>query len=119
MLSQFTKDSVKDFLNICKREIKKGNCYFVSNRNLYINGVKYNAIQALIDIGITDVKEIWKHISLLEVNDCIKVDFDYDKRRDMNSEIYVFKKHINNHCVYIKLTLRTSGIVCISFHKDY
>ena len=64
-------------------------------------------------------KDIWKHIQSLEVNECVKIDRDYDMSRDMNSEIYVFKKIINTKMVYIKLTINNQGIVCISFHESY
>ena len=65
------------------------------------------------------VQEIWKHILDLEVNDCIKVDCDHDSSRDMNSEVYIFRKMINSKIVYIKLTMNDRGIICISFHESY
>lgn len=55
----------------------------------------------------------------LDIKDCVKVDRDRDYRRDMNSEVYIFKKIINNKMVYIKLTMNDKGIVCISFHESY
>lgn len=119
MLSLLDKLSVKDFLIICKKEIKKGNCYFVADRMLKVNNTYKNAKQLLIDIGIMKINQIWERILTLNVSDCVKVDFDYDKRRDTNSEIFVFKKMINNKNVYIKLTMNEKGIICISFHESY
>lgn len=119
MLGTLNLDAVNSFLNTCRKEIKKGNHYFVGYRKININGKKISAKQALIDIGIMKEKDIWKHIQSLEVNDCVKIDRDYDRSRDMNSEIYVFKKIINTKMVYIKLTINNRGIVCISFHESY
>ena len=120
MLSLLDKLSVKDFLIICKKEIKKGNCYFVADRMLKVNNTYKNAKQLLIDIGIMKINQIWEHILTLNVSDCVKVDFDYEKRRDTNSEIFVFKKMINNKNVYIKLILSNNSIIiCISFHESY
>ena len=79
--------------------------------------------QALLDIGITNKKQIWDIILTLEEKDCVKVDFDYDKKRDTNSEMFIFKKEYNKSIIYIyiyiKLTMRKKGIICISFHKSY
>lgn len=119
MLSTFTLDSVDSFLAICKREIPKGNCYFVGTRILNIKGKLISAKQALLDIGIMNTEEIWKYILELKKEECVKVDFDHNPAMDMNSEIYIFKKTINNKIIYIKLTMRTKGIICISFHEDY
>lgn len=86
---------------------------------LKVNNTYKNAKQLLINIGIMKINQIWEHILTLNVSDCVKVDFDYEKRRDTNSEIFVFKKMINNKNVYIKLTMNEKGIICISFHESY
>ena len=119
MLSTLDIDAVNSFLMLCKREIDKKNCYFVGYRTININGKKISAKQALIDIGIMKIKDIWKYILDLRVDDCIKVDQDRDCSRDMNSEVYIFKKMINSKIVYIKLTMNVRGIICISFHESY
>lgn len=119
MLSTLDIDAINSFLKICKREIEKKNCYFAGYRTININGKKISAKQALIDIGIMKVEDIWKHILNLGVNDCIKVDHDRDYSRDMNSEVYIFRKNINSKIVYIKLTMNDRGIICISFHESY
>ena len=119
MLSTLDIDAVNTFLKICKREIEKKNCYFVGDRAININGKKISAKQALIDIGIMKVQDIWKHILDLGIDDCIKVDRDHDYSRDMNSEVYIFRKKINSKIVYIKLTMNDRGIICISFHESY
>ncbi len=119
MLNALDIDAVNIFLKTCKREIEKKNCCFIGYRTLNINGKMVSAKQALIDIGIMKVQDIWKHIKNLEVKDYIKIDRDFDYSRDMNSEVYVFKKIINDKLVYIKLTMNDRGIICISFHESY
>ncbi len=119
MLNTLDKDAVNSFLKTCKKEIEKGNCYFAGYRTITINGKKKTAMQALLDLEITKVQHIWRYILKLDINDCVKVDRDRDYRRDMNSEVYIFKKVINNKIVYIKLTMNDKGIVCISFHESY
>lgn len=119
MLNTLDLDTVTSFLKTCKNEIKKRNCYFVGYRKINIGGKVISAKQALIDIGIMKEKEIWQHIQELESKDCIKIDRDKDHSRDMNSEVYVFKKIINSKIVYIKLTINDRGVICISFHESY
>lgn len=119
MLKNIDLDAVNLFLKTCRKEIKKRNCYFVGYRILNINGKVISAKQALIDIGIMNINEIWNYILELEERDCVKIDHDRDYSFDMNSEIYVFKKLINEKIVYIKLTMNDKGIICISFHESY
>ena len=118
MLSTLDKSATESFLKICKREIPKGHCHFI-NRNLNINGRKVSSKQALLDLGIIKIAQIWDYILKLTVEDCIKVEADYDSKRDTNSEMYIFKINIESNKVYIKLTLRENGIICLSFHQDY
>lgn len=118
MLSTLDKETVRIFLKLCQKEISKGNCYFI-NRTLNKNGRKISSKQALLDIGIMKKEQIWRHIFELKETDCIEISFDYDKNRDTNSEIYIFIKKINNKDIYIKLTMRESGVICISFHESY
>lgn len=119
MLNTLNKDAVISFLKICKREIKRKNCHFAGYRVLNIDGKEISAKQALIDIGIMKLNDIWEYILELNYTDCIKIDHDRDYSRDMNSEIYIFKKIINGKDVYIKLTMNDRGIICISFHESY
>ena len=119
MLSTLDIDATSSFLKVCKKEIKKKNCFFAGYRTLTINGKRISAKQALIDIGIMKVQDIWQHILDLGIDDCIKVDHDRDYSIDMNSEVYIFRKKINSKIVYIKLTMNDRGIICISFHESY
>lgn len=119
MLNTLDLDTVNLFLKTCKKEIDKRNCYFVGYRTININGKVISAKQALIDIGIMRGKDIWEHIRTLNSEDCVKVERDRDYSRDMNSEVYVFKKNINSKLIYIKLTINERGVICISFHESY
>ena len=119
MLSILDLSTVDLFLKTCEIEIKKKNCYFVGYRKINMNGKIISAKQALIDIGIMKEKDIWNHVLTLEKTDCIKIERDRDLFRDMNSEVYIFKKNINRKIVYIKLTMNDRGIICISFHESY
>lgn len=65
------------------------------------------------------IDDIWKYVYTLDKYNCVKIDYDRDLTRDMNSEIYIFKKIINKKIVYIKLTLNNHGVICISFHESY
>ena len=116
-LSEISKQAIKPFLNLCKREIKKGNYKFINTRLVKVNGKYISASKALVDIGIFKEKEIWKYILNLEEKDCIDVSNDYDSKRDFNTEIYEFIIYINGKKVYIKLTYRNK-VVCLSFHES-
>lgn len=118
MLSTLDLNAVNIFLKTCKKEIDKKNCCFIGYRKISINGKIISAKQALIDIGIMKEKDIWNHVKNLKTNNCIKVDRDRDYKKDLNSEIYIFKKIINRKIVYIKLTINDKGVICISFHES-
>ena len=117
MLSTLDKNAVEIFLKLCKTEIKKGNCKFINYRKVKINGKVKNALQELFDIGIMKIEDIWNYVLDLDSSECFKISFDYDKRRDNNSEIYEFIKIINKKKVYIKLTYRNK-VICLSFHES-
>lgn len=117
MISKLDKETVKTFLKICKKEILKGNCHFI-NRTYIKDDKKITSKQALLNIGIMKKEQIWQHVLELKETDCIKISFDKDKKRDNNTEIYVFIKKINGKDIYIKLTMRESGVICISFHES-
>ena len=117
-ITEISKQSIKPFLNLCKKEIKKGNCKFINTRLIKVNGKYVSAKKELLDIGIFKEKEIWKYILGLEEKDCIDVSNDYDLKRDFNTEMYEFIIYINGKKVYIKLTYRNK-VICLSFHESY
>lgn len=118
MISLKDKETAKDFLNTCRREIAKGNCIFIGYRTINIKGKNIPAKQALLDIGIMNKKQLWQHILELTEDECIDISFERDKNRDTNSEMFEFIKKINNFNVYIKLTINERGVVCLSFHES-
>ncbi len=118
MLSVLDKNTVSIFLKMARKEIEKNNVYFVGYRTVESNGKIKNAKQALLDIGINNLKEIWLHIKTLEVDDCFRISKDRDLKRDNNTEMFEFKKIINKKNVYIKLTINERGLLCLSFHLD-
>lgn len=118
MLSSLDLAAVNSFLIIARKEIDKNNAYFVYYRNVKSGNKVVNARQALLDIGIIKISEIWNHIKELQPSDCFRISRDRDFSRDFNAEIYEFKKIINRKNVYIKLTINDKGLLCISFHID-
>lgn len=118
MLSSLDLAAVNSFLITARKEIDKNNAYFVYYRNIKSGNKVVNARQALLDIGIIKISEIWNHIKELQPSDCFRISRDRDFSRDFNAEIYEFKKIINRKNVYIKLTINDKGLLCISFHID-
>lgn len=116
MLSSLDLAAVNSFLITARKEIDKNNAYFVYYRNVKSGNKVVNARQALLDIGIIKISEIWNHIKELQPSDCFRISRDRDFSRDFNAEIYEFKKIINRKNVYIKLTINDKGLLCISFH---
>ena len=118
MLSNLDLAAVNSFLITDRKEIDKNNAYFVYYRNVKSGNKVVNARQALLDIGIIKISEIWNHIKELQPSDCFRISRDRDFGRNFNAEIYEFKKIINRKNVYIKLTINDKGLLCISFHID-
>ena len=118
MLGSLDLAVVNLFLITARREIDKNNAYFVYYRNVKSGNQVVNARQALRDIGIIKISEIWNYIKELQPSDCFRISRDRDFSKDFNAEIYEFKKIINRKNVYIKLTINDKGLLCISFHID-
>lgn len=118
MLSSLDLAAVNSFLITARKEIDKNNAYFVYYWNVKSGNKVVNARQALLDIGIIKISEIWNHIKELQPSDCFRISRDRDFSRDFNAKIYEFKKIINRKNVYIKLTINDKGLLCISFHID-
>ena len=118
MLSSLDLAAVNLFLITARKEIDKNNAYFVYYRNVKSGNKVVNARQALLDIGIIKISEIWNHIKELQPSDYFRISRDREFSRNFNAEIYEFKKNINRKNVYIKLTINDKGLLCISFHID-
>lgn len=106
------------FLKTVTREIKKGNCYFVINRKVHYNNRVISAREALAELGILRTSQIWEYVLNLNVKDCFRISKDYDFKRDYNDDMYEFVTYINGIKTYIKLTLNSKNVVCLSFHKS-
>ncbi len=109
---------VELFLKTAKREIKKGNRYFVLNRTVKYDNKVISAKKALLELGLSKVEDIWMYVLDLESRDCIGIGRDYDYKRDYNDDMYEFIKYISGIKTYIKLTINNRGTVCLSFHKS-
>lgn len=115
-LTKLDIESARMFLKMAAKEIKNKNYYIVPYK--YVNGRKIKSVELIYKIGISNVNDIWNYILELTSEDCVDVSMDYDFKRDMNTEMYEFKKIINGKKVYIKLTIRNK-LICMSFHTDY
>ena len=92
MLSSLDLAVVNLFLITARREIDKNNAYFVYYGNVKFGNKVVNARQALLDIGIIKISEIWNYIKELLPSDCFRISRDRDFSKDFNAEIYEFKK---------------------------
>ena len=118
-LTKLDEFAVNAFLNTSKRLIHENKKEFAWYRRLDINGKVISARQALYDIGILNEKQLWNYVLELTSSELLYIDMDYDRRRDFNSEMYIFIKKINGTDVYIKLTINRRGLLCLSFHESY
>lgn len=99
--------SVEQFLKECKERVKNKKLDFVPAKKNKESRRKY---------GLT-IYDIEDEILKLTTKDLHK---GPEKDRDYPSEyLWIFKKVIMGTIFYIKLKLRSNGIVvCISFHED-
>lgn len=118
-LTKLDEFAVNAFLNTSKRLIHENKKEFAWYRRLDINGKVISARQALYDIGILNEKQLWNYVLELTYSELLYIDMDNDRRRDFNSEMYIFIKKINGKDVYIKLTINRRGLLCLSFHESY
>lgn len=107
---------VESFLKVVRNEIKKRNFILIPRNDIDIGTKVINYKEALLDLEI-NIKDVPKYISELNSNECISIELDYDKKRDMNSEWFIFITIINNIETYIKISINDKGIVCLSFHR--
>lgn len=76
-------------------------------------------MEALLDIGIANVERAWDEILTLSPHHYFRgPSIDYDRPND-KTQIYEFKKEVNEIIVYIKLKIDNRGCVCMSIHKDW
>ncbi|MEI2460873.1 hypothetical protein NSS90_06660 [Bacillus sp. PS93] len=103
-----------------KRLISSGKKDFIKRTYDHPSGKKVKWIEALMDIGLTEISQVWNETLTLTPNHCVAgpiVDVD---RKHEGKVIWVFKKDVNGDQVYIKMKIdKRRGCVCLSFHKDW
>lgn len=108
-----------EFLHDAKKLISCGKKDFIKRTYLNSNGETVRWIEALFEIGLTEVKQVWDEVLDLTTADYFEgPSMDIDRPQDGNV-IWVFKKEINDVITYIKLKIDRRGCVCISFHEDW
>lgn len=107
---------VESFLKMVRNEIKKRNFMLIPRKDIDIGDRIVNYKEALLDLEV-NIKDVPNYICELNSTDCIKIEMDYDKKRDMNSEWFIFLKIINEINTYIKVSINCYGVVCLSFHR--
>ncbi|CAI8939412.1 Type II toxin-antitoxin system MqsR family toxin [Bacillus sp. IT-13CA1] len=108
------------FLREAKRLISSGKYDYIPRTYNHPTGREVRWIEALLDIGLTDPKQIWQEILTLKPCHYFSGPLKDHARPHEGLVIWIFKKDINNVTVYIKLRIRKKGdCVCLSFHKDW
>ena len=116
IIQEINYNTIELFLETVKKEIKKRNFILVPRKNIDIGTKVIDYREALLDLGI-NIKDVPNYICELNSNECISIEADYDKKRDMNSEWFIFITNINNIQTYIKISINNKGVVCLSFHR--
>jgi len=114
-----TEEEKRAFLREAKQLISKGKRDFIKRTYDHPSGKKVRWIEALFEIGLTGVDQIWDETLKL-------TPYDYregpivDKDRPADGKIlWIFKKEVNDNLTYIKLKIDHRGCVCLSFHEDW
>lgn len=114
-----TEQEIKDFLREAKRLISEGKRDFIKRTYDHPSGKKVKWIEAILEIGLTDIEQVWYEVLLLTPSD-YKYGPEIDDGRPRDGKvIWIFKKTINSKLTYIKLKTDKRGCVCISFHEDW
>jgi hypothetical protein len=107
------------FLYEVKKLVSQGRRQFVKRQGYNVpDGRTINYVQALLELDIADVDEAWEYVLSLtpaHYHSGPKKDRD----RPDGSDVWVFKRKINNINTYIKLKTDERGCICISFHRDW
>ncbi|MGL4821249.1 MAG: hypothetical protein ACRC5C_14950 [Bacilli bacterium] len=105
------------FLREAKQRISVGQRDFIKRTYTHPSGRTVKWIEALMDIGLTDLGQCWQEILDLgpeHYDSGPHVDRDFSQHT-----VWVFKKEINGRLTYIKLKIDERGCVCLSFHEDW
>lgn len=108
------------FLREAKKLISNGKNDFIPRTYDHPSGKKVRWKEALLDIGLTEVKQMWDETLKLTPNDyfdgpCVDINRPHEGK-----VVWIFKKRVNGFITYIKLKIdHRRGCVCLSFHADW
>lgn len=111
------QDAADLFLKSVKRFVNSGLWKIISRKVSY-DGKTVDWKQALVDLGIVNVKDAAYYLTNLKAQECFNISKDHDYKRDNNDDMYEFITYVNGIKTYIKLTINNFGVVCLSFHKS-
>lgn len=107
------------FLREAKQLISKGKRDFIKRTYNHPSGKTVKWIEALFEIGLTRVDQVWDETLKLTPNDYEEGPV-IDNDRPLDGKIlWVFKKEVNGVLTYIKMKIDHRGCVCLSFHEDW
>lgn len=112
-----TQKETADFLNIVKCKVSSKDCEFVTREYTNSKGQKVSWRQALSDLEIIGMEQVWYEVMNLSTNNYVG-----GPENDHNGspeKIWIFKKEVNKMPAYIKLKIDRRGCVCLSFHEDW
>lgn len=107
----------------CLREAKQlisiGKREFINRTYKHPSGRNVNWLEAILDIGLTEIEQVWQEVLQLTPNHYVEGPVDDFNRPSEGKIIWIFKKKINGVMTYIKLKIDNRGCVCLSFHEDW
>jgi hypothetical protein len=114
-----SNNGAKVFLIEAKALISRGRRDFVTRWYELPDGKRVRYIEAILDIGLTNIQQAWNEILTLKPSHYFRgPNPDWDRPND-RSQVWEFKKEVNGMMAYIKLKIDHRGCVCIPFHKDW
>lgn len=119
MFTLASEEEIKSFLSEAKQFISEGKRDFIKRTYNHPSGEKIRWMQALLDIGLTNVEQVWNETLGLTPRDYMDGPVTDNDRPGDGKVIWIFKKNINGVRTYIKIKIDHRGCVCLSFHKDW
>ncbi|OZT10646.1 hypothetical protein CHN50_20990 [Priestia aryabhattai] len=115
------QEHVRAFLLEVKKLVSRGKREFIQRKGYRKpDGETFNYMQALYDIGLTEISQAWDEVMSLKPEHRIKGPCADRDRPEEGNVIWVFKKEVNDVTTYIKLKINPDrGCVCLSFHRDW
>lgn len=115
------QEHVRAFLLEVKKLVSRGKRTFIRRKGYKKpNGETFNYLEALHDIGLTEISQAWDEVRTLKPQHYIKGPCIDRDRPQEGKVLWIFKKEVNDVTTYIKLKINTAeGCVCLSFHRDW